>query len=865
MYPLCQRLAVHMPGGEQVQYEKDDEDAGRANLERIVAEGPRRTTLTAWFIANEQKIVTVRDGPDGQRHAVHAVDTPYQAFSEEFHYNDTTRTWTPRAKSTGIGSHRLGRLRYVSPAAGDEFYLRRLLLQRTCKGATSFEALRTVDGEVHKSFQAACAALGLCRGDAEYVRAIEEASHAGMPKQLRSLLVELLLCCDIGAPYDLYSLVEKPLMEDYTASVRAQMERPAGKEWAAHVASGDIIDYGDPSDTSNGTPNTDDDADAAAAGRPVAYQPDDLAKMAPGVLLLLDLERLLARHGRTLADTGLPEPQNAERLVVRGLLPTHLRDAGTNVLARSLAKDPVAQARTYAALATDLSAEQQAVVDDVFEKVAAGRGGCVFLTAEGGCGKTHTLRAIGTRVGGCQCAPRTPGAPAPPPCRACAAAGAATNPDAEDDPAPGPDDSRSMFETPLEEETAARWALPAPDNAAVAMDTDGAGDAGDDEATPSPPVGNTTATAHGTGEGRYTYQAVASSGIAAQVLGLDATTAHGAFKIPIAVDLQRHPRCNITGAAMRDVAAVLQGLDLIIWDEVSMQHRKAVEAVDRSLRDLMEDAAVAQLRATRGAATQTTGLPDTATDWGDAWRLRQLAMLPFGGKVVVFSGHWKQCLPIVHRGSKPAIKNACVFNCAWWEGVKVHTQPRPAARCVTTPNPIPRCLKRWRRTGAHAHGELPPAGLGHERRHGGARRVGGVPLQAGGRRHKHRAPAQGWAGRTGVRADNSAGGRYADGRMGGPTHDHGGGVASDADGAQRQRGWAPNTVRSPTDAAAGGGRGRALCVPGAREKGGRRDEPESHGEDPQRRVRCHTGSRCRDGRREASGHGRGEQCREGRD
>ena len=177
MYPLCQRLAVHLPNGEQVHYDKDDADAGRASLEQIHAQGPRLTTLTAWFIANTQKIVTVRAGPDGRQHAVHAVDTPYLSFAEEFHYNESTHEWTPRGKSTGKGSHRLGRLRYVSPAAGDEFFLRRLLLQRTSKGATSFADLRTVDGFEHPSFQAACVARGLCRGDAEYVRAIEVTRH----------------------------------------------------------------------------------------------------------------------------------------------------------------------------------------------------------------------------------------------------------------------------------------------------------------------------------------------------------------------------------------------------------------------------------------------------------------------------------------------------------------------------------------------------------------------------------------------------------------------------------------------------------------------------------------------------------------
>jgi hypothetical protein len=35
------------------------------------------------------------------------------------------------------------------------------------------------------------------------------------------------------------------------------------------------------------------------------------------------------------------------------------------------------------------------------------------------------------------------------------------------------------------------------------------------------------------------------------------------------------------------VAELVCKADLIIWDEVSMLHRRAFEAVDRTLRDLM--------------------------------------------------------------------------------------------------------------------------------------------------------------------------------------------------------------------------------------------------------------------------------------
>jgi hypothetical protein len=695
---------------------------------------------------------------------------------------------------------------------------------------------------------------------------MQEASHAGMPTQLRALLVEMLLCCEIAAPHDLLALVEDALMEDHAASVHAQLEGTAGKQWAHRVASGAIIDRGDHTDNSSDTSDTEDEV-GNDVGRRVRVQPDALAAQAPRVLMLLDLERLLARHGRTLADTGLPAPMNAQRLMVHGLLPRHLQDAGTNVLARSLAKDPVEQAATYAALAADLSTQQRAVVDNVFDMVAAGNGGIVFLTAEGGCGKTHTLRAIGTRVGGCQCAPGTADAPAPP-CRACAAARGTTNPDAEDEDGP---DQPPLEQSPEEEAAARRESLAMREllaNATAAMDTDGGSDADGDEAAPPPAVGGTEAAVRGTGISRYTYQAVASSGIAAQVLGLEATTAHGAFKIPIAVDLQRVPRCNIQGAAMRDHAAVLRDLDMIIWDEVSMQHRKAVEAVDRSLRDLMEDAAVAQYRKNTGGTTPTDGLDNTAGDWGDAWRLRQKALLPFGGKVVVFSGHWKQCLPIVHRGSKPSIKKACIFNCSWWQNVTVHAQRQPRVTLLY----IQRYLNHQRLTGVHAHGELSPPRLGHAGRHGGARGVGGVPVQARRGRHDAGAAARRRAGRTGVRANRRAGGRLTARSMGRPAHNNSGGGTSADEDAHRQRECDGRTLRSPADAAPGAGRGGALCVPRAGDTGGCRHEPRGDGQDTHngRGGRTERRPRGRDnggrgGQRGSSGRGGGERCGDGRD
>ncbi|XP_074362458.1 uncharacterized protein LOC141702730 [Apium graveolens] len=96
---------------------------------------------------------------------------------------------------------------------------------------------------------------------------------------------------------------------------------------------------------------------------------------------------------------------------------------------------------------------------------------------------------------------------------------------------------------------------------------------------------------------------VAGSGIAATLLP-GGRTAHSRFKIPLKLD-----QSSIAGIKHgTDIAELMQHTSLIIWDEAPMQHRYAIEAVDRSLRDIM--AAV------------------------DVERGRR----PFGGIIVVFGG-----------------------------------------------------------------------------------------------------------------------------------------------------------------------------------------------------------------------------------
>ena len=75
---------------------------------------------------------------------------------------------------------------------------------------------------------------------------------------------------------------------------------------------------------------------------------------------------------------------------------------------------------------------------------------------------------------------------------------------------------------------------------------------------------------------------IASSGIAALIL-IGGQTAHSSLSIPI--DIQDDSFCSIKKGTMK--AELLQQCSLIIWDELPMQHRHVAEAVDRTLKDIL--------------------------------------------------------------------------------------------------------------------------------------------------------------------------------------------------------------------------------------------------------------------------------------
>ncbi|XP_059629829.1 uncharacterized protein LOC132272752 [Cornus florida] len=105
--------------------------------------------------------------------------------------------------------------------------------------------------------------------------------------------------------------------------------------------------------------------------------------------------------------------------------------------------------------------------------------------------------------------------------------------------------------------------------------------------------------------------ATASLGVTSSILP-GGRTAHSRFKIPILAN--ESVVCKISKQS--SIVESMRKTSVIIWDEAPMAKRYAIEAVDRTLQDLL-----------------------STTE-------------PFGGKVAVFGGDFRQVLPVVPRGTR---------------------------------------------------------------------------------------------------------------------------------------------------------------------------------------------------------------------
>jgi hypothetical protein len=123
--------------------------------------------------------------------------------------------------------------------------------------------------------------------------------------------------------------------------------------------------------------------------------------------------------------------------------------------------------------------------------------------------------------------------------------------------------------------------------------------------------------------------ATTTSGIAASIMP-GGRTAHSVFKIPIKIS--DDIICKFSKQS--DTTDLLHRVALIIWDEVAMTKRQYVETFDRSLHNIMG------------------------------------CELPFGGKVMVFGGDFRQVLPVVPRGVRAQITDATLLRTYIWKDLQ---------------------------------------------------------------------------------------------------------------------------------------------------------------------------------------------------
>ena len=107
----------------------------------------------------------------------------------------------------------IGRVYTVSPRQGECYYLR-LLLHKVC-GATSFDDLKKVSGEICPTFREACRRHGLLENDNQYSLALEEAAMSEMPSQVRTLYAIILTTCAPADSLALWDSHRDSMTEDY--------------------------------------------------------------------------------------------------------------------------------------------------------------------------------------------------------------------------------------------------------------------------------------------------------------------------------------------------------------------------------------------------------------------------------------------------------------------------------------------------------------------------------------------------------------------------------------------------------------------------------------------------------------------------
>jgi hypothetical protein len=104
------------------------------------------------------------------------------------------------------------------------------------------------------------------------------------------------------------------------------------------------------------------------------------------------------------------------------------------------------------------------------------------------------------------------------------------------------------------------------------------------------------------------------------------------LKIPLKCD--EFSTCNI--AQDSEMANLIRNAELFIWDEAPMMSKHVYDTVDKTFRDVLK-------------------CPN----------------IPFGGKVIVFGGDFRQLMPIIKHGNRSRVVASSINKSKFWKSVKI--------------------------------------------------------------------------------------------------------------------------------------------------------------------------------------------------
>ena len=345
--PSVSRLQIHLEGEQTVYFDADEKDQSMERIERS-----ERTKLTSYFELNKEDEF--------------ARSLLYREIPEHYTWDPKPRKWQ-RRKRNQVGDEMpdmIGRIYSIHPAQ-IQLYALRLLLNHV-RGATSYTDIRTVEGVVHESFQAAAIALNLVKNDFIWIECMKEANdtHTNI-HSLRKLFVSILVNCEVSDHRALYDNFQNDLCSDFTFKYK--------REFPRHP-----LLSGLPSDCEQ-------HANDNKSGNDESWT---LQQYAINSALFL-LERLLKDQNKTMDEYGLPLPDTKKEHFVRNCLADQYTYDEDDLL-------PEQAKAFFEANYAKLNSDQKHVFERI-KKLVENRssdGKLIFLDAPGGTGKTFTLNVL---------------------------------------------------------------------------------------------------------------------------------------------------------------------------------------------------------------------------------------------------------------------------------------------------------------------------------------------------------------------------------------------------------------------------------------------------------------------------------------